>query len=101
MQGGHMLPGRNRYIVLDEELVYPQCNVCNQHRSGAMAEFRLFAETLHGVEWYEAKVLQSNGYRNVNGRREQITPHTLEERVALHMEFKRRTREAERIINAG
>lgn len=101
MQGGHMLPGRNRYIVLDEELVYPQCNVCNQYRSGAMGEFRLYAETLYGVAWYEAKLLQSNGYRNVNGRRQQITPHTLEERVQLHVEFKQRTKIAEGIINGG
>lgn len=101
MQGGHMLPSRNAHIVLDETLVYPQCVVCNEYRNGAPAEFRLYAIERFGIEWYDAKRLQSKGYVMQGGQRKRHVPHSREERILLQLEFKRRTKEAERIINAG
>lgn len=101
MQGGHMLPGRNAHILLDETLVYPQCAYCNEWHSGAPVEFKTYAVERYGEDWYAAKKMQSRGYVMDGGHRKRHIPPTLEERVLLYMDFQQRLKIAEEIINAG
>ena len=56
MQAGHAIGGRTAAVLFDEEIIYPQCVLCNIFKRGNYGEFAAFLIRKHGLEWYEKKV---------------------------------------------
>ena len=57
LQAGHAIPGRTGSTLLDEEIIRPQCQLCNIWKRG---QYHIFATKLiqeNGMEWWERKLL--------------------------------------------
>lgn len=55
-QAGHAIPGRTGAVLLDSEIVRPQCYRCNVAMGG---RYEIFAAKLireNGIEWFERKL---------------------------------------------
>jgi len=85
METGHFLAGRRASIVLDEENVAPQCSHCNKHLSGNQVAFRLWMETVRGIEVIE----------RLEALKQTSRQFTREELVDMRIEFRRRLKAAE------
>jgi len=63
MNAGHAIPGRSGAVLLDEEVIRPQCNKCNAKPPfGRGGEYHIFAAKLikeNGMDWWEAKLQSS------------------------------------------
>ena len=63
MNAGHAIPGRSGAVLLDEEIIRPQCNLCNAKPPfGRGGEYHLFATRLireNGMDWWEKKLSTS------------------------------------------
>ena len=59
IQAGHAIPGRNGAVLLDEDVIRPQCVQCNIWMRGNYPFFttRLIKEK--GMEWWESKLLSA------------------------------------------
>jgi hypothetical protein len=58
-QAGHAIPGRTGAVLLDVEIVRPQCRRCNIFMGG---RYEIFAAKLireNGLEWFEGKLAGS------------------------------------------
>ena len=58
-QAGHAIPGRTNAVLLDLEILRPQCYSCNCLKAG---QHHIFATKLiqeHGMEWWEQKLIDS------------------------------------------
>ena len=56
LHAGHAIPGRSNAVLFDEEIVKPQCPICNIWKGG---QYHIFATNLikeHSMEWWEAKL---------------------------------------------
>lgn len=56
LHAGHAIPGRHNAVLFDEDIVKPQCPVCNVWKGG---QYHIFATRLikeHGLPWWEAKL---------------------------------------------
>ena len=56
LQAGHAIPGRHNAVLLDEEIVRPQCVRCNVMLRG---QYHIFTTKLireRGLEWWEGKI---------------------------------------------
>lgn len=56
LHAGHAIPGRHNAVLFDEEIVKPQCPVCNIWKGG---QYHIFATNLikeNSMEWWEAKL---------------------------------------------
>ena len=59
LHAGHAIPGRHNAVLFDEEIVKPQCPVCNIWKGG---QYHIFATKLikeHGMQWWEQKLIDS------------------------------------------
>jgi hypothetical protein len=60
MHAGHAIPGRSGAVLLDEEIVRPQCPTCNLLPPyGRGGEYHIFAAKLireNGMDWWERKL---------------------------------------------
>lgn len=56
LHAGHAIPGRHNAVLFDEEIVKPQCPVCNIWKGGNYPVFttRLIRE--NSIEWFEGKL---------------------------------------------
>lgn len=56
LHAGHAIPGRHNAVLFDEDIVKPQCPVCNVWKGGMYHVFttRLIRE--HGLPWWEGKL---------------------------------------------
>ena len=55
-QAGHAIPGRRNAVLLDVDVIRPQCRRCNVFMGG---RYEIFAAKLireHGLEWFESKL---------------------------------------------
>jgi hypothetical protein len=63
MHAGHAIPGRGGSVLLDWELIRPQCHYCNAKPPyGRGGEYHVFASKLikeNGMDWWEAKLSSS------------------------------------------
>jgi hypothetical protein len=60
-QAGHAIGGRNNAVLLDVEIIRPQCVACNVFRRG---NYPIFAAKLireNGIEWFEKKLAGARG----------------------------------------
>jgi hypothetical protein len=58
-QAGHAIGGRHNAVLLDVEIIRPQCVSCNVFRRG---NYPIFAAKLireNGIEWFEQKLAQA------------------------------------------
>jgi hypothetical protein len=58
-QAGHAIPGRHNAVLLDLEILRPQCYRCNCAMGG---QYHIFATKLikeHGMEWWDQKLIDS------------------------------------------
>ena len=55
IDAGHALSGRHNAVLIDEELVYGQCQMCNRYNGGEKQAFKIFLVNKHGSDWYEMK----------------------------------------------
>ena len=56
LHAGHAIPGRHNAVLLDPEIVRPQCPICNIWKGGM---YHVFATKLikeNGMEWWEKKL---------------------------------------------
>ena len=56
LQAGHAIPGRTNAVLLDEDVVRPQCVACNIYRRG---NYPVFVNNLikeHSTEWFDRKL---------------------------------------------
>ena len=77
LQAGHVIPGRGGAVLLDEEIIRPQCEVCNVWKRG---QYHIFATKLieeNGMDWWQKKLLGSMQVKKWN--REE-----LEEKIASY-----------------
>ena len=89
-QAGHAIPGRHGAVLLDVEIIRPQCRKCNLFMGG---RYEIFAAKLireNGLEWFERKLESSRQVRKWN-RSE------LEEFIET---YKQRLKELEFIVEA-
>ncbi len=56
LHAGHALPGRHNAVLFDEEIVKPQCPVCNIWKGGNYPIFTTKLIEEHGMEWWKAKL---------------------------------------------
>lgn len=62
-QAGHAIPGRHGAVLLDVEIIRPQCRRCNLFMGG---RYEVFAAKLireNGIEWFERKLDDSRRIR--------------------------------------
>lgn len=59
MHAGHGIPGRHNAVLLDEDIVKPQCVGCNIFRNGCYHIFTTKLIQEHGMEWWEKKLFNS------------------------------------------
>jgi hypothetical protein len=58
-QAGHAIGGRHNAVLLDVEIIRPQCVSCNVFRRG---NYPIFAAKLireNGIEWFEQKLIKA------------------------------------------
>ena len=55
MHAGHAIGGRKASTLFDEDIIYPQCQICNIWRAGSYGEFAAFLIKKHSLLWYEQK----------------------------------------------
>jgi hypothetical protein len=61
-QAGHAIPGRTGAVLLDPDIIRPQCDRCNRPLSrfgGRGGNYAVFAANLireNGLEWFERKL---------------------------------------------
>jgi hypothetical protein len=55
IDAGHSMGHRQNSVLLDEELVYGQCQMCNRFNGGEKQAFKIFLVHKHGLDWYELK----------------------------------------------
>jgi hypothetical protein len=73
-QAGHAIGGRNNAVLLDVEILRPQCVACNVFRRG---NYPIFAAKLireNGLEWFEEKLIAAR-------RAVKITREEYEQRI--------------------
>lgn len=58
-QAGHAIPGRHNAVLLDTEIIRPQCYACNCHRRGMHHIFATKLIQEHGMAWWESKLEQA------------------------------------------
>ena len=66
MQAGHAIGGRDGAVLLDEEIIRPQCVRCNIMLHG---NYGIFATKLiieNGMDWWEKKLSDSRQVRKWN-----------------------------------
>jgi hypothetical protein len=56
-QAGHAIGGRNNAVLLDVEILRPQCVACNVFRRGNYPIFTAKLIREHGLEWFEEKLI--------------------------------------------
>lgn len=57
LQAGHAIPGRTGMLLLDEEIIRPQCVQCNIWKRGAHHIFATKLIQENGMDWWEKKLL--------------------------------------------
>lgn len=65
-QAGHAIPGRTGAVLLDPEIIRPQCVGCNVFQRG---QYHIFATKLikeKGMDWWECKLTESRKVRKWN-----------------------------------
>ncbi len=92
MNTGHFLASRCNSILFEETNVAPQCAACNCYRGGMPQQYRLWMEHVRGAEVIERLERLKSG---------QVRKFTRDELVDMRIEFKRRLKEAERILTEG
>jgi hypothetical protein len=55
-QAGHAIGGRTNSVLLDLDILRPQCVACNVFRRGNYPVFTAKLIREHGLEWFEAKL---------------------------------------------
>jgi len=55
IDAGHAMGHRQNSVLLDEELVYGQCQMCNRFNGGEKQAFKIFLVNKYGLAWYEMK----------------------------------------------
>jgi hypothetical protein len=86
-QAGHAIGGRNNAVLLDVDILRPQCVSCNVFRRG---NYPIFAAKLireHSLEWFEQKLIAAR-------QAMKITRADYEEKI---QEFKRKLNELETV----
>lgn len=63
MDAGHAIGGRTGAILFDEELLRPQCKVCNIWKNGNYTIYTTNLIKEHGMEWWENKLVESRKIR--------------------------------------
>ncbi len=58
-QAGHAIPGRGNAVLLDKDVIRPQCYACNIARDGMHHIFSTKLIKEHGMEWWEAKLFNA------------------------------------------
>lgn len=70
MHAGHAIPGRTGAVLLDEEIIRPQCAKCNLKAPfGRGGEYHIFAAKLikeNGMEWWDAKLVAAKQVKKWN-----------------------------------
>ena len=84
-QAGHAIGGRNNAVLLDVDILRPQCVACNVFRRGNYPVFTAKLIREHGLEWFEQKL--------INAR--QIVKLTRADYEAMIEEFKTKLKELE------
>ena len=90
MHTGHFLASRCFSILFEEDNVAPQCSRCNRFCSGMPQQFRLWMETVRGGDVIE----------RLEALKRTTRKFTRDELVDMRIEYKRRLKEAERILLA-
>lgn len=58
-QAGHAIPGRTGAVLLDEEILRPQCVGCNVFHRGMYHVFTTKLIKENGMPWWECKLVES------------------------------------------
>ncbi len=58
-QAGHAIPGRHGAVLLDEEILRPQCWACNCRGHGMYHIFSTKLIREHSFDWWECKLVES------------------------------------------
>lgn len=65
-QAGHAIPGRTGAVLLDEEILRPQCVGCNVFGRG---QYHIYTTKLikeNGLDWWECKLVESKKVKKWN-----------------------------------
>ena len=58
-QAGHAIGGRNNAVLLDVDILRPQCVACNVFRRGNYPIFTAKLIRENGLEWFEQKLIKA------------------------------------------
>jgi hypothetical protein len=58
-QAGHAIPGRTGAVLLDDEIIRPQCFYCNIRLRGNYTIFTTKLIEENGMDWWKCKLTQS------------------------------------------
>lgn len=56
LHAGHAIPGRHNAVLFDQDIVRPQCPVCNIWKGGNYPIFTTKLIKENGMEWWESKL---------------------------------------------
>jgi hypothetical protein len=65
-QAGHAIPGRTGAVLLDEEILRPQCAGCNIFGRGMYHVYTTKLIKEKGLDWWECKLVESKKVRKWN-----------------------------------
>jgi hypothetical protein len=77
MQAGHAIGGRTGMVLLDEDIIRPQCYRCNVALRGNYPVFVTKLVRENGLDWWEHKLSESRQVRK-------WTRTELEEKIASY-----------------
>jgi hypothetical protein len=86
-QAGHAIGGRTNSVLLDVDIIRPQCVACNVFRRGMYPVFAAKLIREHGLEWFEQKL---------SGARE-VRKYTRSDFEAFIDSFKQKLKELEAV----
>lgn len=59
LHAGHAIPGRTNSVLLDTEIIRPQCPVCNIWKGGMHHVFATKLIKENGLDWWEKKLIEA------------------------------------------
>ena len=91
LDSGHFCSRKDQGVLFDPQNCHPQCKNCNKYGNGKPQEYRLWMETVYGIETIE----------RLETTKRQSIAFTRDELVDKRIEYSRRLKAAELKMKAG
>jgi len=91
LDSGHFCSRKDQGVLFDEQNCHPQCKNCNKYGNGRPQEYRLWMESVYGIEVIER--LETTKRQSIAFSRDEL--------VDMRIEYSRRLKAAEHRMKGG